>query len=69
MDFNLQGPGYIAFMKFADNLKLREEIYKAYNSRAFHDNKNNNEETIRQIVNLRLERAKLLGYRTMQLMC
>ncbi len=60
--FNLQGPGYIAFMKFADNRKLREEIYKAYNSRAYHNNKNNNEETIRQIVNLRLERAKLLGY-------
>ena len=59
---NLQGPGYIAFMKFADNRKLREELYKAYNSRAYHKNSNNNEETIRQIVNLRLERAKLLGY-------
>ncbi len=60
--FNLQGPGYIAFLKFADNRKLREEIYKAYNSRAFHHNSNNNEETIRKIVNLRLERAKLIGY-------
>ncbi len=60
--FNLQGPGYIAFLKFADNGKLREEIYKAYNSRAFHQNSNNNEETIKKIVNLRLERAKLLGY-------
>jgi len=60
--FNLQGPGYIAFMKFADNRKLREELYKAYNSRAFHPNSNNNEGPIRQIVNLRLERAKLLGY-------
>jgi len=59
---NLQGPGYIAFMKFADNRKLREALYKAYNSRAYHDNGNNNEETIRKIVNLRLERAKLLGY-------
>ncbi len=59
---NLQGPGYIAFMKFADNRKLREEIYKAYNSRAFHQNKNNNEEIVRKIVNLRLERAKLLGF-------
>lgn len=59
---NLQGPGYIAFMKFADNRKLREELYKAYNSRAYHQNSNNNEETIRKIVNLRLERAKLLGY-------
>lgn len=60
--FNLQGPGYIAFMKFADNRKLREEMYKAYNSRAFRKNDHNNEEIIRKIVNLRLERAKLLGY-------
>jgi peptidyl-dipeptidase Dcp len=60
--FNLQGPGYVAFMKFAENRKLREEIYKAYNSRGYHKNGNNNEETIRKIVNLRMERAKLLGY-------
>ncbi len=60
--FNLQGPGFVAFMKFADNRKLREEIYKAYNSRAFHQNTQNNEETVREIVNLRLERARLLGY-------
>ena len=60
--FNLQGPGFIAFMKFTDNRKLREELYKAYNSRANHPNEQNNEETIRKIVNLRLERAKLLGY-------
>jgi peptidyl-dipeptidase Dcp len=60
--FNLQGPGYVAFMKFADNRKLREEIYRAYNSRGYHQNSNNNEQTVSQIVNLRLERAKLLGY-------
>ncbi len=60
--FNLQGPSYTAFMKFADNRKLREEMYKAYNSRGYQQNDKNNEETIRQIVNLRMERAKLLGY-------
>jgi peptidyl-dipeptidase Dcp len=60
--FNLQGPGYIAFMKFADNRYLREQMYKAYNSRAFQKNDRNNEEIIRKIVNLRLERAQLLGY-------
>ena len=60
--FNLQGPGYVAFMKFADNRELREEIFRAYGSRAFHQNENNNEEIIRKIVNLRLERARLLGY-------
>ncbi|MCX6220027.1 MAG: M3 family metallopeptidase [Bacteroidia bacterium] len=60
--FNLQGPVYTAFMKFADSRKLREELYKANNSRAFHPNSHNNEETIRSIVNLRMERAKLLSY-------
>ncbi len=60
--FNLQGPSYMAFMKYADNRKLRKELYMANNSRGFHPNSHNNEETIRKIVNLRLERAKLLGY-------
>lgn len=60
--FNLQGPVYMAFMKFADNRKLRAEMYKANSSRGFHQNDQNNEETIRSIVNLRMERAKLLGY-------
>jgi peptidyl-dipeptidase Dcp len=60
--FNLQGPVYMAFIKFADNRKLREELYKANSSRGFHQNDQNNEETIRSIVNLRMERAKLLGY-------
>ena len=60
--FNLQGPSYIAFMKFADNRKFREEIYRAYNSRGFQQNEKNNEEIVKQIVNLRLERANLLGY-------
>ncbi len=60
--FNLQGPVYMAFMKFADSRKLRGELYKANNSRGFHQNNQNNEETIRSIVNLRMERAKLLGY-------
>ncbi len=61
--FNLQGPSYGAFMKYADNRPLREQMYKAYNSRGFKKNNNNNEEIIRKIVNLRLEEAKLLGYK------
>ncbi len=60
--FSMQGPSYIAFMKFADNRKLREGFYKEMNSRGFHKNSHNNEEIVRKIVNLRLERAKLLGY-------
>lgn len=61
--FNLQGPSYGAFMKYADNRELREQMYRAYTSRGFKKNDKNNEEIIRNIVNLRLEEAKLLGYK------
>ena len=62
--FNLQFPSYLPFMKYADNRELREYMYKAYTSRAFKDNEYNNEETIHKIVNLRLEKANLLGYKS-----
>jgi peptidyl-dipeptidase Dcp len=62
--FNLQGPSYGAFMKYADNRQLREQMYRAYTSRGYQKNDKNNEEIIRKIVNLRLEVAKLLGYKT-----
>ena len=61
--FNLQFPSYYPFLQFADNRKLREEIYLASGSRAFKNNEFNNEEIIKQIVSLRLEIAKLLGFR------
>lgn len=60
--FNLQFPSYYPFLQFADNRKLREEIYRASGSRAFKNNEFNNEEIIKQIVALRLEMAKLLGF-------
>ena len=60
--FNLQGPSYGAFMKYADNRILREQMYRAYTSRGFQKNDKNNEQIIRNIVNLRLEESKLLGY-------
>jgi len=62
--FNLQYPSYLPFMKYADNRELREKMYKAYTSRAFKDNEYNNEETIHKIVNLRLEKANLLGFKS-----
>ena len=60
--FNLQFPSYYPFLQFADNRKLREEIYRASGSRAFKNNKFNNEKIIKQIVALRLKMAKLLGF-------
>ncbi len=60
--FTLKAPSYQAFMKFADNRNLREELYKAYNSRCFTGNEKDNQQVIRDIVNLRLRMARLLGY-------
>jgi peptidyl-dipeptidase Dcp len=60
----LHQPSYLPFQQYADNRNLREEIYKAYHSRGFHNNKNDNQEIIKRIVELRLRLAQLLGYKT-----
>lgn len=41
---------------------LREQLFRAYGSRAFKENKHNNEGIILDIVKKRKERAKLLGF-------
>jgi len=62
--FNLQHPSYVPFLKYADKRSLREEIFRASSSRANHGNENDNNETIKRIVELRLEKAHLLGFKT-----
>lgn len=62
--FTLHAPSYIPFMKYADKRNLREKMYRAYASRANHDNESDNKEIIRKMVALRLEKARLLGYNT-----
>lgn len=62
--FTLQIPSYLPFMQYADNRKLREEIYKAFNSKAFHGNDKDNRENIIKITGLRLQLANILGYKT-----
>jgi peptidyl-dipeptidase Dcp len=62
--FTLKAPSYQAFMKYADNRKLREELFRAYSTRCFQNNDRDNQEVIRKIVDLRLRMANLLGYKT-----
>ena len=62
--FTLQLPSYLPFMQYADNRELREQMYKAFNSKAFHGNDRDNRENIRKIVDLRLQLANILGYKT-----
>lgn len=62
--FTLQAPSYGPFMQYADNRELRKKLFMAYNGRGFHGDKNDNQAIIQKIVNLRYERANLLGYPT-----
>lgn len=62
--FTLQAPSYGPFMQYADNRALREKMFLAYNGRGFHGDKNDNSANIKKMVNLRYERANLLGYKT-----
>ncbi|ESQ41005.1 hypothetical protein EUTSA_v10012826mg [Eutrema salsugineum] len=58
----LDAPSYLPVMQHATNRALREEIYRAYLSRASSGDLDNTA-IIDQILKLRLEKAKLLGYR------
>ncbi len=60
--FTLHAPSYIPFMQYADNRTLREEMYKAFSARGNNDNKNDNKNIIKRTTELRLKKAKLLGY-------
>lgn len=62
--FTLHAPSYVPFMKYADNRALREKMYRAYSARGNKDNAWNNNEIIRKMTALRLEKAHLLGYNT-----
>jgi Zn-dependent oligopeptidase len=58
----LDYPSYIPFMKYADNRELRKKIALAFGARGFQKNENNNEAIVLQIVQLRAQRASLLGF-------
>lgn len=60
--FTLHFPSYIPFMTYSAVRGLREELFRAYGSRAFKANDKDNAEVIISIVNKRKERAELLGF-------
>ena len=62
--FTLKAPSFSPFMMYADHRELRQELYMAYHTRCTHNNEYNNIEVVKQLVNLRLKVAQLLGYNT-----
>ncbi|MDP3452883.1 MAG: M3 family metallopeptidase [Bacteroidales bacterium] len=61
--FTLHAPSYVPFMQYSNRRELREEMWRAFNSRSLYD-QFDNREIVRRIVELRLQRANLLGYST-----
>lgn len=61
--FTLHFPSITPFLKYAQNRALREEIYLASASKCYKNDAYNNEQNIKDIISLRAERAKLLGFK------
>ncbi|MBR5819865.1 MAG: M3 family metallopeptidase, partial [Alistipes sp.] len=59
----LQAPSYIPFLTYSSNRALKEQLWKASNSRAL-GGEFDNSEVIKGIVNTRLKIANLLGFET-----
>lgn len=60
--FTLQAPSYVALMTYLDDRAIREQVWQAFNRRAtsgIHDNRG----LISKILELRQQKAKLLGFR------
>jgi oligopeptidase A len=60
--FTLQAPSYIALMTYLDDAGIRRQVYEAYVNRAVEE-KRDNRAIIQRILELRREKATLLGYR------
>lgn len=60
--FTLHNPSYIPFMTYADNRALREKMFRGYMMRGNNGNERDNNQIVADIVRLRVEKAKLLGY-------
>lgn len=62
--FTLHAPSYGPFLTYADNRELRRQMYLAKNTICTHDDEHNNFDIVKRLVNLRREKAQLLGFKT-----
>ena len=61
--FTLQKPSMIPFLQYSQKKDLREIIFKAYINRGNRGNEYDNKKILTKTATLRLERARLLGYK------
>ncbi len=60
--FTLGKPSLIPFLTHAERRDLREKLYKGYLDRCNYGNETDNKQVVNDMVRLRTERARLLGY-------
>lgn len=60
--FTLHNPSIMPFLQFSDKRELRKQIFEAYLNRGNNGNDADNKEIVKQLVALRLEKARLMGY-------
>lgn len=61
--FNMQRPSCNPVLQYCHNRELREKVYNAYYNRGNAGNEYDNKEISRKIVTLRLQKARLMGYK------
>jgi peptidyl-dipeptidase Dcp len=62
--FTLHGPSLWPFLQYADNRDLRRQMFEAYISRGNRNDATDNKATLSRMASLRVERARMLGYKT-----
>ena len=60
--FTLQASSRTPFLQYAQNRELRKKMYLAYTNMGNNGDANDNKEVLKQILTLRLEKAKLMGF-------
>ena len=58
----LQYPSFLPLMTYAENRELRKELSLANGKKSFQNNEFDNQNLIKEIISLKQEKAKLLGY-------
>ncbi len=61
--FTTHRPSIFPFLQYSENRDLRRELFNAYINRGNNGNEYDNNQVLAEIVKLRAQRAKLLGYK------
>lgn len=61
-EFGISVSAYPTAMTTTEDRDLREKMFKAYSSRGHNGNENDNRQLILDVMRLRIEKAKLMGY-------